>query len=198
PPIAKSRENTSDLPGAQKNTPKPEMTSSGLGAAFAGSVLIFQFHILHICDHHMTRRMGDGDGRFGFHHNILGSYSTGPEYRHFSVADCYHFAEIRFIDILDADRFRRSDMYRRSVNAGHLSCDQHCPGDQIVRDRAHAYHHISVENACRLTGNIRLVHGNVAAFLNVTHRNVRLQKRRLKRKTAADQETYKIILPEFG
>ena len=52
-----------------------------------------------------------------------------------------------------------------------------------------------MKNTCRPAGNVRIIHRNIAAFLDLPHRNIRSKKITFKGKAAADQEADKIISP---
>ena len=108
----------------------------------------------------------------------------------------HHVTEIRMQQIGNSDHFRCSDMNRCSVNLRHISGDQYRFRNQIMRNRTHAHHHISMENTCRCAWDIGLIHGNVAALLNMANRNSCFQKISFKREAAADQKADQILSPE--
>ena len=62
----------------------------------------------------------------------------------------------------------------------------------------HGNHHIAVEYACRLQGQIGIEHGHIAPFFNMPHRHPRLQKLTFKAKGTANKEVHQIVLPIGG
>ena len=68
----------------------------------------------------------------------------------------------------------------------------------LRRHGPHAHNCRPLKNACRLTENVGLVHGHIAAHGNVAHVYALPQQCLLKGEAAADQKSHKIILPVGG
>ena len=70
----------------------------------------------------------------------------------------------------------------------HLSGNEHSLRDQFIGNGAHGYHHIAVEDACRMARYICIVHGYVFPFFYLPYGHPSFQQVTFKGETAAYKE----------
>jgi hypothetical protein len=146
-------------------------------------VFVFQ-----IGDEHVAGGVGDhqwqgcGGGRQGR------GNPAGPEHRNFARFDGDRVAEIRAIDVLNADLGRIADMDRCAVGQVETGGDLDRADGLLGRHRPHADNQGGGKRAGRRAGALSDVHGNVFTLRDVSDRNSGGLQGVLKGETAAQKE----------
>ena len=105
--------------------------------------------------------MGDAEIGLCLHHHRLGCHATGPEDRNLFLPNRYRISKVGSIQISYPDLRRIADVDRASVNGRISGRNLGGPDDLVRRQRPHADYHGAVHGPCRLTWNIRDIHGNI-------------------------------------
>src|SRR5699024_5040100 len=90
-----------------------------------------------------------------------------------------------------------TDLYRSPVDVGHFHRDVVGHLGLLRGHGAHGAHHGALEGSGLHGLDVGLVHGHVAAHLNVAHGYAGGHQRLLKGEGAADEETHIPVLPVF-
>src|SRR5262245_51398477 len=120
--------------------------------------------------------MSDEKSRLGFHRDRLRRHATGPEDGNLTRLDLHWIAEIRPMNIANADTRRIANVHRGAMSAGKAAADLHGAARLFWRHRPHRHHHRPMESPCRMARKARSIHGHIATHLEMTKRQTRLQQ----------------------
>lgn len=137
-------------------------------------------------------------GGFTFMTTACGVTPQAPEHRDFTLPDLHRIAEIRMIQVADADHFGAADVERRTVYLGIAAGNRNGLDHLLMRNGAHADHRGARESSCRPAGDVCDIHGDVAAHFHMPDADALIQKSGFKSKAASDEKAHKIIPPKGG
>jgi hypothetical protein len=151
--------------------------------------------ITSIADEHVPRGVRQGEPRFRLHHHCLWGNAAGPKHRHFSWGHGDRIAEVRALQVTNAQSCGVTYMHGGSVHGWKATGDLHGAHDIIYWQRAHTDYQRTVEHTGGFARTIGNEHGNIHAQFDVPHAHTGIHEGVFEGKTTPQEETDEIVSP---
>jgi hypothetical protein len=143
----------------------------------------------------MAWSMGEGQGRFRLHNHRLRCHPTGPKYWDFPWRYGDGIAEVRPLDIMNAEDRRIAHVDRCAMDGWEATGDLHGAYDLVRCQRPHTDDHRTVKGASGFAWAVGDEHRHVHAQLEVPYTNPGLHEGVFEGKTTPQKKTDEIVLP---
>nr|VXZ93030.1 Uncharacterised protein [Klebsiella pneumoniae] len=114
--------------------------------------------------------------------------ATGPEHWYFSVAECHRVAKVWFVDVLNTQRLRFTNMYRCAMDGRVTGSNSDGISNLMSRNRPHGDHQFAFQPASFTAGAIGSVHRHIAIFADMADINACLHQWCFECEAAANQK----------
>mmetsp|Transcript_11256 Transcript_11256/g.21057 ORF Transcript_11256/g.21057 Transcript_11256/m.21057 type:complete len:202 (-) Transcript_11256:501-1106(-) len=99
------------------------------------------------------------------------------------------------MNIINANCLRTSNTNRWSMSKWKFTSHKYFLGNHDSRNRLHGHNHISMIFPCRLTWNIRIVHGDIDTILIASQWYTRLSQCLIRRKGTSNKKSHRVTWP---
>jgi hypothetical protein len=161
----------------------------------AAASLPFEVGVAQVGDEHVSRLVGDEQGRAHLRGHGLGRDAARPEDGQLAGPDLDRVAEVGPGQVADAERRRVAEVDRRPVGAREPAAHLDGADGLVGRQRPHRHDHGAAEDAGGAAGAVGAVHRHVAAGLDVPHRHAGLEQGALEGERAAEEEADEVVAP---